>query len=292
MVRTPTRTDEAKDAVSAGAVNAAAGSEVPVDKAPNLKRTAAVAAVATAASAAFANKRAAEVARETAETVKAYAAEAPEAIAPRVEQVREAFVDDVLPKVASALAAVAAGAAAAKESAVEAADRAPDAYAVLKGDAVAKRGGKGKWILLLGALAAGAAVTAWRNGNHHRPDPWATSGSLTQRKPGTENGGDLSAAPRNTAAEAHDATVEKAGEPTDKPSDAAEYISTVNGTDTTATDTIGGGISGPASDAIGMPAPVILSDAEIDAGAFDDPADAAEVDGDADDAPPSIAESP
>ena len=37
--------------------------------------------------------------------------------------------------------------------------------------AVAKKGGKGKWILLLGALAAGAAVMAWRKSNE-RPDPW------------------------------------------------------------------------------------------------------------------------
>ena len=91
----------------------------------------------------------------------------------------------MLPKIASALAAIAAGAAAAKETAAETADRAPDAYAVLKGDAVAKKGGKGKWILLLGALAAGAAVMAWRKSNE-RPDPWASAGSYTPPKSTSE----------------------------------------------------------------------------------------------------------
>ena len=82
---------------------------------------------------------------------------------------------------------IAAGAAAAKDSAAEAADRAPDAYAVLKGDAVAKKGGKGKWLLLLGALAAGAAVMAWRKSNE-RPDPWATAGSYTPPEAGLGEG--------------------------------------------------------------------------------------------------------
>jgi hypothetical protein len=285
MLPTSTRTDQAKDAVAGGAVNATDGAQVPVDKAADFKLKAGVAAVATAATVALANKKAADLARETAEAVKAYAAGAPEAIAPHVEQVRETVVDDVVPKVASALAAIAARAAAAKESAVEAADRAPDAYAVLKGDAAAKKGGKEKWIVLLGALAAGAAVVAWRKGNH-RPDPWATSGSYTQPKPGIENVGDLAAAAKTKVAEAKDATVETAGEPTGKATDATEHISKANGTDATATDTIGPGSSGPARDALAVPAPAILSDAEIDAGAFDDPAAAAE----ADDTLPSISE--
>jgi hypothetical protein len=165
---------------------------------------------------------------------------------------------------------------------------------VLKGDAVAKKGGKGKWILLLGALAAGAAVMAWRKSNH-RPDPWATAGSYTQPKPVTENAGDLAAAAKNKAAEVKDAevkdaAVEKAGEPTGKASDAAEHISNVKGTDTTATDAIEPRSSGPASDPLAVPAPVILSDAEIDDGAFEDPAAAAEADDDADATLPSISE--
>ena len=287
MFYTRTRTDQAKDAEAAGAGRVTAGAEVPVDRAADLKLKAGVAAVATAASAALANKKAVGLARGTAETVKAYAAEAPEVIAPRVEQVRETFVDDVLPKVAGGLAAIAAGAAAAKESAVEAVDRAPDAYAVLKGDAVAKKGGKGKWIVLLGALAAGAAVMAWRQGNH-RPNPWATASPSIQPKRATENVGDLAAA-NNKAAEAKDATVEKSGEPTSKVSDAADHISKANGTDTTATDTIGTESSGPASD-LAVPPPVILSDAQIDAGAFDDPAAAADTDADADAVLPETSE--
>src|SRR5689334_1045687 len=147
VFRTPSTTDKAKDAVATGAEKVTDGAQVAADKAAELKVKAGEAASATAAGAATAKEKAsdaAEVARDTAETVKEYAQEAAETLAPKVEHAKETFVDDVLPKVASALAAIAAGAAAARESASEAADRAPDAYAVLKGDAVAKRGGKGK----------------------------------------------------------------------------------------------------------------------------------------------------
>ena len=222
MFRTPSKTDQAKDAVAAGAEKVTDGAQVAADKAAELKVKAGEAATATAAGAVVAKEKAAdaaEVARETAETVKEYAQEAAETLAPKVEHARETFVDDVLPKVASALAAIAAGAAAARESAAEAADRAPDAYAVLKGDAVAKKGGKGKWILLLGALAAGAAVMAWRKSNE-RPDPWATAGSYTPPKPVSEKVSDLAAAAKEKATEVKDAAVEKAGELKDKATDA------------------------------------------------------------------------
>jgi len=248
MFRTPTRTGQADDAMAAGAVNVTGDARVPVDKA-DLRLKAGVAAVTTAAGAALANKKAAAVARETAGTVKAYAAGVPDAMAPRVEHLRETFVDDVQPRVASTLAAIAAGAAAAKESAVEAAERAPDAYAVLKGDAVAHKGGKGKWVLLFGALAAGAALMAWRKGSH-RPQPWATVGSSTRRKAGTEDLGHAAVTP--------------------------------------ASDTIGPRKSSPASERLGVPDPVILSDTEIDDLAFDDPAAAADADADA--LPPSTSE--
>ncbi len=224
MFRTPTKTDQAKDAVAAGAEKVTDGAQVTVDKAAELKVLAGEAATATAASAVVAKEKAAdaaEVARETAGAVKEYAHEAAEAIAPKVEHARETFVDDVLPKVASALATIAAGAAAARESAAVAADRAPDAYAVLKGDAVAKKGGKGKWILLLGALAAGAAVMAWRKSNE-RPDPWATAGSYTPPKPVSEKVSDLAAAAKDKATEVKDAAVEKASELKDKASDATD----------------------------------------------------------------------
>ena len=213
MFRTPSKTDQAKDAVAAGA-----------DKAAELKVKAGEAATATAAGAVVAKEKAAEaadVARDTAETVKEYAHEAAETLAPKVESARDTFVEDVLPKVASALAAIAAGAAAAKESAAEAAERAPDAYAVLKGDAVAKKGGKGKWILLLGALAAGAAVMAWRRSNE-RPDPWATAGSYTPPKSTSEKVSEVAEAAKEKAAEVKDAAVEKAGELKAKATDAKD----------------------------------------------------------------------
>ena len=135
---------------------------------------------------------------------------AAETIAPKVETARETFVDDVLPKVAAALATDAAGAAAAKETATETAERAPDALAVLKGEAAVKRGGKGKWILLLGAIAAGAAVMAWRRSNE-RPDPWATAGTTTTPKPASEKVGDIAGAAKEKAAGLKDAAAEKAG---------------------------------------------------------------------------------
>ena len=222
MFRTPSKTDQAKDAVATGAEKVSDGAQVAADKAAELKVKAGEAASAAAAGAATAKVKAAdaaEVARETAETVKEYAQEAAETLAPKVEHARETFVDDVLPKVASALAAIAAGAAAARESASEAAERAPDAYAVLKGDAVAKKGGKGKWILLLGALAAGAAVMAWRKSNE-RPDPWATAGSYTPPKPVSEKVSDLAGAAKEKATEVKDAAAEKAGELKDKATEA------------------------------------------------------------------------
>ena len=90
---------------------------------------------------------------------------------------------------------------------------------MLKGDAVAKKGGKGKWILLLGALAAGAAVMAWRKSNE-RPDPWATAGSYTPPKPVSEKVSDLAGAAKEKAAEVKDAAAEKAGELKDKATEA------------------------------------------------------------------------
>lgn len=271
MFRTPTKTDQAKDTVAAGAVKLTDGAQVAADKAAELKVKAGGAATVTAASAIAAKEKAAE----TAEVVKEKAQEAAEAIAPRVEQARETFVDDVLPKVAGALATIAAGAAAARESAAVAADRAPDAYAVLKGDAVAKKGGKGRWILLLGALAAGAAVMAWRKSNE-RPDPWATAGSYTPPKPVAEKVSDLATAAKGKATEVKDAAVHKAGDLKDKAGGATDAAKdTALDAELAVTDT-----AGSASDPLDVPPTVMLSDAEIDAGAFDDAAAAADADAD------------
>ncbi|MFZ1373706.1 MAG: hypothetical protein WAS01_07905, partial [Nostocoides sp.] len=62
-----------------------------------------------------------EVARERAAAAREAAQAGMEAAAPRVESARSALVDEVLPKVAGALASVAAGALAAKDQAADAA---------------------------------------------------------------------------------------------------------------------------------------------------------------------------
>ena len=160
MFRSDSKADQAKDAVTTGVANVTDSAHDAAERAAELKVKAAEAAEAAAATAAAAKVKAAEAAEYAhgaAETAKEKAHHAAENLAPKVESAREVFVEDVLPKVVSAIAAVAAGAAAAKDTATETAERAPDAFAVLKGDAVAKQGGgKGKWLLLLGAIAAGA----------------------------------------------------------------------------------------------------------------------------------------
>ena len=159
MFRSDSKADQAKDAVTTGVASVTDSAHDAAERAAELKVKAAEAAEAAAATAAAAKVKAAEAAeyaQGAAETAKEKAHHAAENLAPKVESAREVFVEDVLPKVVSAIAAVAAGAAAAKDTATETAERAPDAFAVLKGDAAAKQGGgKGKRLLLLGAIAAG-----------------------------------------------------------------------------------------------------------------------------------------
>jgi hypothetical protein len=64
----------------------------------------------------------------------------------------------------------------AKEAAFVAGDRGKDAYAVLTGDAVAKRRhSRTKWLIGIGlAAAAVAAVAAFRKQQQKADDPWAT----------------------------------------------------------------------------------------------------------------------
>lgn len=187
MFRT-SRTEKARGAVAAGTDRVAEGASVAAEragaaagtageKATELKDKATAAAGATADQYAHARERAAEAAG----AAKVRAEEAAEYVAPKVEHAKESlgdakevFVEEVLPKLLAAAATVAAGAVAAKEQAVETAERAPEALAVLKGEAEVKRGGKGKWVLLIGLAAAGAAVLAWRR-SQERPDPWATA---------------------------------------------------------------------------------------------------------------------
>ncbi len=207
MFRTASKTERAQAQVSANAEKVNESAQAASARAAELKVKAA---------------EAAESAKETAEVVKEKAAVAAETIAPKVEHARDTFVDDVLPKIAAALATIAAGAAAAKESAVETADRAPDAFAVLKGDAAVKQsGGRGKWILLLGSIAAGAAVMAWRKSNE-RPDPWATAGSYTPPKPASEKVSDLAGTAKEKVAELKDTATEKAGALKAKATDAKD----------------------------------------------------------------------
>ena len=164
---------------------------------------------------------------------------ADEAVAPKVQDAKDTFVEEVVPKLASALATVLAGAAATKAAASEAADRAPDAYHVLKGDAVAKpakRGG-GKGLVLLGLLAAGAAALAWKKSTEKK-DPWATAGAYNAPGSGRDSsvGGthantngssvgdkvtDLAAAAKEKAAAAGAAVKEKAVEVKDKATEKA-----------------------------------------------------------------------
>ncbi len=117
--------------------------------------------------------------------------EAADRAKPKVEAAQSTFVDTVLPKVgaaiATATAAIAAGSQQAKEAAgphleqargvaYVAGDRGKDAYAVLTGDAVAKRRrSRTTWLIGIGlAAAAVAAVAAFRKQQQKADDPWAT----------------------------------------------------------------------------------------------------------------------
>ncbi len=120
--------------------------------------------------------------------------EAADRAKPKVEAAQSTLVDNVLPKVGAAIATAAAALAAGAEQAREAAQphleqaaaqaketaavsghRAHDAYAVLKGDAVAKqRRGKGKWLIAIGLTAAAVAAVAAFRKQKQADDPWAT----------------------------------------------------------------------------------------------------------------------
>ena len=112
-----------------------------------------------------------------------------EAAAPKVEHARETFVEDVLPKVAETIAAVTATALAAKESAKAGAESARESAAVRLQDyvdqapdewvnaipGVEKRPKKsGKWLIMLGLAAAGAAAYAVFSSRKAPEDPWST----------------------------------------------------------------------------------------------------------------------
>ncbi|MFW5470290.1 hypothetical protein ACOCJ4_09615 [Knoellia sp. CPCC 206435] len=228
MFRTKSKTEQAREAVAARVETAASSASDASSAAQNT-------AADLRARAAELKVKAAPRVEHARETARSYADEA----APKVQDARDTFVEEVVPKLASALATVLAGAAATKAAASEAADRAPDAYHVLKGDAVAKpakRGG-GKGLVLLGLLAAGAAALAWKKSTEKK-DPWATAGAYNAPGSGRDSslGGthastngssvgdkvtDLAAAAKEKAAAAGAAVKDKAVEVKDKASDKA-----------------------------------------------------------------------
>ncbi|KRE42821.1 hypothetical protein [Knoellia sp. Soil729] len=226
MFRTKSKTEQARDAVAAKAESAASAASDATSSAHS-------AAADLKSRAADLKVKAAPHVESARDTARLYADQA----APKVQDARDTFVDEVVPKLATALATVIAGATAAKGAAVEAADRAPDAYHVLKGDAVAKQtgGGKTKGLLLL-LLAAGAAAFAWKKSTEKK-DPWATAGAYTPPGAGRDSsvGGhsakgssvgdkvtDLAAAAKEKAAAAGAAVKDKASDAKDKAAEAKD----------------------------------------------------------------------
>jgi hypothetical protein len=163
-------------------------------------------AAAAAKDRAYAAREAATPAlQDAAEVARERFHDAAAAAKPKVEAAQSTLVENVLPKVGAALATAAAALAAgaeqardaaqphleqardaaqphleraaaqAKETAAVGGHRAHDAYAVLKGDAVAKqRRGKGRWLIAIGLSAAVVAAVAAFRKQKQADDPWAT----------------------------------------------------------------------------------------------------------------------
>lgn len=170
-----------------------------------------------------------------------------EAAAPKVEHAKETFVEDVLPKVAETIAAVTATALAAKESAKAGAETARENAAVKLQDyvdqapqewvdaipGVEKRPKKsGKWLILLGLAAAGAAAYAVVNSRKTPEDPWSTprydsTGAQQTYGAGAGAGGTSESkveAVKEKAAAAGAAVAAKAGEVKEKAQDKAGEV--------------------------------------------------------------------
>ena len=95
-------------------------------------------------------------------------------LAPKVDTARDKIVDELIPRIAEAIAAWAAASAAARDEAVS---RGQGAAAVISGDAVAapKGGKKRKALLVLGLVgAAGAAAMTVMKKSAPKDDPWTT----------------------------------------------------------------------------------------------------------------------
>ncbi|MDO5501863.1 MAG: hypothetical protein Q4G67_01695 [Actinomycetia bacterium] len=194
-----------------------------------------------------------------------------DAVAPRVEYAKDTLVEDVWPKVAEGLAGFAATAMAAMDSAKEGAEKARDQAAVKFQDyvdeapqslvdavpGVEKRPRKsGRWLVLLGLAAAGAAAYAYLNANKPKEDPWATPRYDSARSHGltTSTGSEASgvdavkekaaaagAAVAAKAGEVKDAVVEKAAEVKDQVTDSSDTaaMKTENAIDDLRTDPSG-----------------------------------------------------
>ncbi|TQM55091.1 hypothetical protein [Humibacillus xanthopallidus] len=143
--------------------------------------------------------------------------EAADRAKPKVEAAQASFVETVLPKVGAALATASAAIAAGSHQAMEAAgphlehareaayvagDRSKDAYAVLTGEAVAKRRrSRAKWLIGIGlAAAAVAAVAAFRKQQQKADDPWATPLETSPGAAGTSGYGSTGSTLKDKAA--------------------------------------------------------------------------------------------
>ncbi|NLJ55077.1 MAG: hypothetical protein GX344_13245 [Intrasporangiaceae bacterium] len=165
-----------------------------------------------------------------------------DAVAPKVEAAKDTFVDDIMPKVAEAVAAVAATALAAKDSAKEGVDRAREeggrklqdyVDAAPQGFVDAVPGVEksprksGKWLIGLGLAAAGAAVYAFLNAKNAKEDPWSTprydsaTGTGTWQSGTTESKVDSA---KEKVAAAGAAVAAKAADVKDKVADKVEEV--------------------------------------------------------------------
>jgi hypothetical protein len=123
-------------------------------------------------------------------------------LAPKVDTARDKIVEDLLPRLAEAIAAFTAASTAAKDEAVT---RGTGAASVLSGDATAspKRKKKGRLLLILGLLGAAAAgVATFMKKSAPKDDPWATP--LADSYVGPSTGRHSSVAPVDETADVDD----------------------------------------------------------------------------------------
>lgn len=188
-----TATEKARDAVADGAAkvedvrkNSDAYAEVARAKAKKVRKEAA---------------EAAEAARKDAKKAKRKAPKqdpAVLALAPKIDQGRDALVEDLLPKVAEGIAALAASATAARAAGDSLADHAPAAFAAAKGGKVKKQKKGGKLLMLVGlGLAGFAAYQARQKSGGAKKDPWAVPAGDPYTAP--TSGRDSSLAAKATA---------------------------------------------------------------------------------------------